>query len=129
MISLKVCGLNEFEIMTPELCSVELIKLLQMGNLQLYCKFGNFCEIFIFLNSNKRHICHFQNARPGHDLPTSENDRVISSFCEGFIFTKFCICKVSLKLNPRENFRIYSIYKSYSCMLGEHSDSVEDCLI
>ena len=33
---------------------------------------------------------------------------VISPFREDFIFTKLRICEVSLKLNPRENFRIYS---------------------
>ena len=31
----------------------------------------------------------------GHDLPTSVNDRVISSFFEGFLFTKLSYCEVS----------------------------------
>ena len=53
-----------------------------------YCKFRNFPENFIFANSAKRHICHVENSRIGHDLPTSVNDRVISAFCEGLIFTK-----------------------------------------
>ena len=44
--------------------------------------------IFIFANSVKRHICHAKKSRLGHDLPTSKSDRMILSFCEGFIFTK-----------------------------------------
>ena len=34
---------------------------------------------------------------------------MISSFREGYIFTKLRICEVSRKYNPRENFRIYSM--------------------
>ena len=30
-----------------------------------------------------------------HDSPTSENDRLISPFCEGFIFTRLRIREVS----------------------------------
>ena len=26
-----------------------------------YCKFGNFCENFIFKNSVRTHICHLEN--------------------------------------------------------------------
>ena len=40
--------------------------------------------------------------RLGHDLPISVSDRVISPFREDFIFTKH------MKINPQENFRIYS---------------------
>ena len=45
------------------------------------CKFWNFRANFIF-----RPICDIKNLRLGHDLPLSVNDRVISLFCEGFIF-------------------------------------------
>ena len=58
----------------------------------IYCKFGNFRENFIFVNSTKRHICHIKNSWPGHDLPAPVNDRVILPFCEGFIFPKLCKC-------------------------------------
>ena len=61
-----------------------------------YCKFGNFCENFILANSIKRHICDIK-IRDWHDLPSSVNDRVISPFCEDFIFTKLRICRVSRK--------------------------------
>ena len=30
-----------------------------------------------FAKSVKRHVCHFNSSRPGHDLPTSVNDRVM----------------------------------------------------
>ena len=32
-----------------------------------------------------------------HDMPISANNRVISPFCESFIFTKLCTCQVSRK--------------------------------
>ena len=35
------------------------------------------CVDFIFANSVKRHICDVKNLRPGHDLATSVNDRMI----------------------------------------------------
>ena len=41
-------------------------------------------------------------------LTISVNDRVITLFREGLIFTKVRICEVSRKLNSRENFQIYS---------------------
>ena len=52
------------------------------------CKFGNFRTNFIF-----RPICDIKNLQLGHDLPISisVNDRVISLFCEGFIFMKLGI--------------------------------------
>ena len=49
------------------------------------------------------------NSWLGHELPISVNDRMISPFCEGFIFTKLPICEVSRKWNPCKNFWIYSI--------------------
>ena len=62
-----------------------------------YCRFGNFRENFIFANSFKRHISDVKNSRIRQDLPISINDRVISPFREGFIFTKLRICEVSRK--------------------------------
>ena len=62
------------------------------------CKFRNVCGYLIFANSVKRHICHVDNSRPGHDLPT---DRVILPFCKGFVF-------ILMKINPCVNFRIYN---------------------
>ena len=50
--------------------------------------FGNFHENFILANSIKRHICDVKNSQLGHDLPSSVNDRMISLFSQGFIFTK-----------------------------------------
>ena len=38
-----------------------------------YCQ----CENFIFAN-NERNICNVKNWRPGHDLSSSVNGRVIS---------------------------------------------------
>ena len=81
-------------------------KLVVEGNI-FYCLFycnGSFRENFIFTNSVKRHTCDSKNLRLGHDLPISVSDRLISPFHEGLIFTKFRICEVSRKLNPRENF-------------------------
>ena len=64
--------------------------------MDVFCKFGNFRENFIFLNGVKRHIFDVKNSRQRHDLPISVNDRVFSPFHEGFIFTKLhiCICEV-----------------------------------
>ena len=62
-----------------------------------YCKFGNFCENFIFVNSVKIHISDILNSRLGHDLPISVNDRVILPFCEDFTFAELCIWEVSRK--------------------------------
>ena len=53
-----------------------------------YCKFGFFCENFIFANSIKRHIYDVRNSRLWHDIRISVNDRVILPFHECFIFTK-----------------------------------------
>ena len=33
-------------------------------------------------------MCDVNNSRQGHDLPKTQNDRVISPYLEGFIFTK-----------------------------------------
>ena len=75
----------------------------------LNCKFGNFRENFIFANSVKRHICDVKYSRLEHHFTRSVNDRAITPFREGLIFTKLRICEVSRKLYFRKNFRIYSI--------------------
>ena len=62
-----------------------------------YCRFGNFREHFIFANSIKRHISDGKNSRLRQYLRISINDRVISPFREGFIFTKLRTCEVSRK--------------------------------
>ena len=46
----------------------------------------------IFVNNFKRHVCVVTNLRLGHDLPTSLNGSVISSFREGFIIAKLRAC-------------------------------------
>ena len=58
--------------------------------LKVYFRFGIFRENFIFANSIKRHISDVKNSRLRQDLPISINDRVMSPFREGFIFTKLC---------------------------------------
>ena len=97
------CKCNK--VSPPELLSKLRILLFQ-GH---YCKSGNFRVNFIFADSVKRHICEVKISPLGHDLPRSVNDSVISPFREDFIFTKLRICEVSRKLNPRENFQIYSM--------------------
>ena len=42
----------------------------------------------IVANSVISHICDVKNLRLEHDLPISVNDRMISSFHEGYIFMK-----------------------------------------
>ena len=63
----------------------------------VYWGFGYFRENFIFANSIKRHISDVKKSRLRQDLPLSINDRVISPFREGLIFTKLRICEVSRK--------------------------------
>ena len=77
-----------------------------------YCRFGNFCERFIYVNKIKRHISDVRDSRLRQDLPISINDRVILPFHEGFIFTKlriYAYMRSFAKKSPRESFRIYSI--------------------
>ena len=62
---------------------------------ETYCKFGNFRENVIYANSVKRYICDVKKSGLGQDLPISVNDRVISPFRKGLIFTKLRICEVS----------------------------------
>ena len=54
-----------------------------------------FARILFSGTALKRHICLIKNSQLGHDLPTSLNNRGISAFLEGFIFTKHCVCEVS----------------------------------
>ena len=67
-----------------------------------------FRDDFIFSKSVKRHICNFKNLRLGHDLPIPINVRLISLFCESFIFMKLGTCAKFREINPRKNFRTYS---------------------
>ena len=43
----------------------------------VYCKFGIFCDNFIFANGIVRRICDVKNSEQRHDLLISVNDRVI----------------------------------------------------
>ena len=53
-----------------------------------YCKFGNFCENFIFVNSVERNICDVKIwANDMLNRPKSVNDRVILPVRKDFIFT------------------------------------------
>ena len=54
-----------------------------------------FATILIFANSVKRHTFDWKISRQGYDSPISVVERVISPFCEDFIFTKLRICEVS----------------------------------
>ena len=56
-----------------------------------YCKSGNFHENFNFQNSVKRQTFDRKILRLGFDSPISVVERVISPFCEDFIFTKLRI--------------------------------------
>ena len=69
-----------------------------------YCKFRNFRENFIFVNSIKRPICDVRKSRLGHDICISVNDRVILPFHEGFHFTKLRINKTLAKISE---FTVY----------------------
>ena len=73
----------------------------------VHCKFGNFRENFIFANSVERHICDVENSRPGHDLPISVKDRVISAFLCVFIFAK--IKPLRKYLNLQKVFYLHCI--------------------
>ena len=77
-----------------------------------YCESGNFRESFIFANSDLRHICDNKKSRIGHDLPILVNERVISPFCEDFIFKKLRICGVLQKktLAKISAFAVFYIY-------------------
>ena len=59
----------------------------------MYCRFGNFCENFIFVNSIKRHISDVKNSQLRQDLPISINEKVILPFREGFISRNFAYAK------------------------------------
>ena len=70
-----------------------------------YCKFGNIHEHFIFSNSIKTHICDVINSRQWRNLLKSVNDRVKLPIYEESIFMN---PQSFAKINPLENFRIYS---------------------
>ena len=47
---------------------------------------------------------------------------------QGFFFTKLRICEVSRKLNPRENFRIYSNAHSITETAAFHTWVKKECI-
>ena len=64
----------------------------------LYTVNSEFFERILFSrNSFKRHICDAKKSQLVQDLPILVNDRVISPFCEGFIFMKLGRCEDSRK--------------------------------
>ena len=78
----------------------------------VYCKLGNFCEIFIFANSVKRHICDVRNSQLRQVLPTPVSYRVILPFRKGYIFmnftyAKFCENKTLMKISE---FTVYLFF-------------------
>ena len=75
----------------------ELCKVQEVSTKYIYCRFGNFRENFIFVNSIKRHIGDVKNSRLRHVIPISINDRVILPFREDIIFAKLRICEVLRK--------------------------------
>ena len=77
-----------------------------------YSKSGNFRDNLIFANSVKIRICDAERSRLGHDLPISlrQSDFGIS---RGFYFHETSHMRSFAKINPRENFRIYSITVSF----------------
>ena len=91
-----------------------------VGRWKHYCKFGNFHENFIVTNSAKRHICDVKNSPPGHDLPISVNNRVISPFHKGFYFHETSnMLRSFVKIKPSRNFHNlqYSNYVTYLQLL------------
>ena len=60
-----------------------------------------FARILFFANRVKRHISTYKNLRLRHDLPISENNRVITPFRSNFIFTytKFSEYKTLVKIS------------------------------
>ena len=53
-----------------------------------------------FANHVKRHVCVVTNSQLGHDLPTSLNGSMISSFREGFIVAKLRVCAKFSEYKP-----------------------------
>ena len=107
------CSRKHFCLTEPnkEVTQKRLISMLhstQILCIWAHCRFGNFRVRFIFAKRVKRHICDIKILRLGHDLPISVIDRLISSFRKGYIFTKLRIHEVLQKINPPENFQIYS---------------------
>ena len=76
-----------------------------------YCKPGNYRENFIFAKSVKIHICDGKKSRLGHVL--HGDDRVISQFFDGFIFTKLRIFREH-KPSRKSEFEIHVAYTYFS---------------
>ena len=66
-----------------------------------------FSREFYFRKSVKRHMCDVKNSRLWNGLPISVNVKVIAPFRED--------SRNFAKINPRENFRIYS---KHCCMIS-----------
>ena len=79
---------------------------------QAYCKFENFRENYIFANGVKRHICDVKNSLLVTELSTSENDRVISPFREGFILAKLRGFYFGETSHPRSFAKIQNVKPS-----------------
>ena len=69
----------------------------------IYCKFGSFCEKFIFANSAKRHICHVKNLQLWADLAINEqqSDFTIS---QGLYFHETLHVQSFKKIKPSRKF-------------------------
>ena len=61
----------------------------------------------IFANGDKRYICYVKNSRLEHDLPSSVNDRAISPFREGFLFSKLRLFRDNKILTKISEFTVY----------------------
>ena len=71
-----------------------------------------FVIILFFVDCVKRRICDVKHSRLGHDLPILVNGIMISLFREVSFSRSF------VKINPRENFRIYSTHIKTYCHLN-----------
>ena len=67
-------------------------------------KAGNYRENSIFANSVKIYICVGKNPGLGHDLPISENDRVILAFRDGFNFHETSHMRSFAKIKSSRKF-------------------------
>ena len=76
----------------------------------IYCKFGN-RENFIFTNSVKRHICHIENSRLGHDLPASVKDSDFA-ISQGVYFLHNFPSRNFAKIKPLRKFPNLQQYTS-----------------
>ena len=78
----------------------------------LYCKFGNFRENFIFAKNVKRQKSDTQNSRLRHDLHVLVNSRLNLLFREGFFSRNFAYAKFreNKTLAKISEFTVMNIY-------------------